>query len=359
MSHVKLVQQQVEGGRQARHRAAGEMGGTLALRRAWFRIGLLAAGHTLADGYCVIVVPLLAYVATRLGISKEWAGGLYIAVATGASVSQIGWGYLCDRFGGRWILVLAPLVAGTVLTIGYSNNYWLIVAVILVAGTGTAAYHPVAGALAGQLMPSRRAVGVAWFLAAGMIGVALFPVAATQIVARWDLRNIWPLILPAPVLSFLLWRTFRDHNFSPHCSRRQQFTLREAFAGRVQPILLLFATAMFRAFPICAYQVTVPFMVQQQFGNVRMSGYILSLFSAGLGLGGIVGSSLERRFDQRRLLVVSLLACIPAVLAFSFASRYWLLPAAGLAGSLLGSTVPVAIAMGQQLSPRARRSSRR
>jgi len=318
----------------------------------WAKVGLLSAGHVLADGYCMIVTPLLAYMAIRLGVSKQEASNLFTAVALGASISQIGWGYLCDRFNGRWILILSPTVASVVVAIGWTNHYWVIMGLILLAGAGTAAFHPVSGVLAGRLVEPHGAVGLSVFLGAGMIGVGAFPVIVTQLVAVTDLANIWPLALPGPVLSVLFWRAFGREMVATDRGPAGRFSLMEAFRGRRRSVVLLFLTAMTRAFPISAYQVAMSFMVAERFGRIEMSGYILGLFSGALGVGGVIGSVLSSRLDERKLLIGSLAAGVPAAFVFSFAPGYWVLAGAGLAGAVMGSTVPLAISMGQRLVPR-------
>jgi len=334
--------------------AAGDSlsGSTARPAEQWPKVALLAGGHMLVDGYCSIVTPLLAYMGLRLGISDAWAAGFFAAMAIGASFSQVFWGYLCDRFGGRWALVFSPMVAGMVVGIGWTNTYWLIVLLILLAGAGTGAYHPVCGALAGTFAEPRRALGVALFVAAGMAGVALAPIAITQLVSRTDLANIWPLFLPAPLLSLTLWLAFRGVSLSTGPHEQQRFSLRVAFGKQTKSVLLLFVTAVMRAFPISAYHVAVPFMVAQRFDDIRATGYILACFTAGVGIGGVVGSSLAGKFNERKLLIGSMMVCWPVLLIFSFTEGWWLLPAAGAAGLTLGSTVPLAISMGQRLAPR-------
>lgn len=332
---------------------------SLPLRQSaqWMPLGFLALGHFLADGYCTIIVPLLAYMGDRLGISYARSSLFFAAAAIGASFSQPLWGYLSDRFGGRWLLIGSLMIASMIVGIGMTTNYWLILLLILISSAGTGAYHPVSGALAGKLAEPYRAIGVSLFIAAGMAGVATFPVIVTQIVARSDLIDIWPIMLPAPILSLLLWLSFRGKTVAAHdnvqAHTSSSFSLRAAFGDQTRPIILLFITALMRSVPLAAYQVAVPFMVKQRFANdITISGYILALFTLGLGAGGIVGSILAHRIDERKLLIWSMLLCGPALMCFSFAGGYKVLPAAALAGAALGSTLPLAISMGQRLAPR-------
>ncbi len=319
--------------------------------KQWLQVALLSLAHVFADGYCMLVAPLLAYLTVYLDISEEKSGALFSAAAFGASMSQIGWGYLCDRYGGRWVLIFSPLVASVVGALAWTGNYWVVMAMVLGGALGTGAFHPVAGALSGRLVPKHNHLCVSLFIGAGMMGVGIWPVLVTQIVDRVGVPWLWTLMLPAPVLSMLIWYGFRNTDLTRQTSGKR-FSLREALSGHTRTVTLLFATAFFRVFPICAYHVAVPFMVKERFDDVKVTGYIIGLFCVGLAVGGVIGSSLARRFSERTLLIASLLAGIPAAMVFSFAPKGYLMPAAFVAGSVLGSTVPLAVSMGQKLVPR-------
>ena len=113
---------------------------TLGLDRT---ILLMAATHFAVDGYSNIYAPLLPLLIPRLDLSLAAAGTLTMCFQIAASVSQLGFGHVADRWRPRVLLVAGPIVCITVLSaIGLATS-------ALTLGVG-----PVAGGLGGAAFPS-------------------------------------------------------------------------------------------------------------------------------------------------------------------------------------------------------------
>src|SRR6186997_890578 len=77
---------------------------------------LMCAAHLMVDGYGNIYAPLLPVLIPRLGLTLAAAGTLTMLFQIAASVAQVGFGHLADRWRPRTLIRIGPVVAVAVLS---------------------------------------------------------------------------------------------------------------------------------------------------------------------------------------------------------------------------------------------------
>jgi MFS transporter, FSR family, fosmidomycin resistance protein len=93
-----------------------------------------------------------------------------------ASVAQVGFGYLADRWRPRLLLVAGPVVAVTGLSlVGLATSPAMLAAILIAGGLGGAAFHPPAAALAHRLGGERRGLAMSVYISGGTLGFSLGP----------------------------------------------------------------------------------------------------------------------------------------------------------------------------------------
>ena len=70
----------------------------------------------MVDGYGNIFAPLLPLLIPRLDLSLAAAGTLTMLFQLSASVAQVGFGHLADRWRPRLLLMVGPVLAVVVLS---------------------------------------------------------------------------------------------------------------------------------------------------------------------------------------------------------------------------------------------------
>src|ERR671921_3028026 len=78
---------------------------------------LMASAHMMVDGYGNILAPLLPLLIPRLGLSLAGAGTMTMLFQLSASVAQVGFGHLADRWRPRTLITIGPVVAVAVLSL--------------------------------------------------------------------------------------------------------------------------------------------------------------------------------------------------------------------------------------------------
>ena len=71
----------------------------------------MACAHMMVDGYGNILAPLLPLLITRLDLSLAAAGMMTMLFQLSASVAQVGFGHLADRWSPRLLVMAGPVVS--------------------------------------------------------------------------------------------------------------------------------------------------------------------------------------------------------------------------------------------------------
>src|SRR3954464_7505603 len=116
----------------------------------------MASAHFMVDGYGNVSAPLLPLLIPKLHLSLAAAGTLTMLYQMAASVAQIGFGHVADRWRPRLLVMVGPIISVLVLSlIGAAPTVPILATILVVGGLGAAAFHPPAAALAHRLGGTR------------------------------------------------------------------------------------------------------------------------------------------------------------------------------------------------------------
>jgi len=152
------------------------------------RLALVTLGHFLNDSYGSFFTPILPLLIERLSLSLTAASGLASIPSLTAAIFQPLYGMASDRIRGRLFILLGPFLSVICMgLIGVVPNAWLLGLLLLLAGLGSAAFHPQAVAAAGTVSGTRKGLGISVFTFGGSLGFAVGPLAIIGAVRFWGL----------------------------------------------------------------------------------------------------------------------------------------------------------------------------
>src|SRR5437763_1125067 len=142
----------------------------------------LTLGHFTIDLYSGALPVVLLYLTTNLGLSLGEVGLLSALYSLCSSLSQPIFGYLSDRYGGRWLaaggLVWMSIFQGMV---GFVPDFTTLLIILPLAGFGSAAFHPPSASSANKTSGDKKSAGMAIFLLGGNGGFAVGPLVAAMV----------------------------------------------------------------------------------------------------------------------------------------------------------------------------------
>lgn len=277
------------------------------------RISLLIVSHVANDSYFGFLPPLLPLIVQRMDLPLSLAGLLATTLSVTGAVGQPLFGYFADRIRKGWLLALGPLGGALLAFMLYMPNFWLLMLLMLVAGSGSACFHPVASVIAGQSSGARKGFGMSLYVAGGRLGVGLGAGMATFIVTRWGVDAIpyaslvgivvgVPLLFVAPPIR----ETRRGASQSfVQTMRMLRFVFR--------PLFLLWLVNLCRTTVTMTVQVFLPIYIIAKGGSLGAGGAAITLFLFAAAVGGIYGGHLSDVFGRRVVTICAICLGTPAL----------------------------------------------
>ena len=317
----------------------------------------LASGHAVAD-LCQGAVPaLIPFLIAERGYSYSAVGALLLFVTVGSSIIQPAFGALSDRLSMAWLMPVGVALAA--LGVGFAGvapNFALTALSVGIGGLGVAAFHPEGARYANYASGTRRGTGMSFFSVGGNAGFALGPILITPAVLVFGLSGtllvaILPLtiaILLAIELPDLKRRTATASAESAARARNADRSEDDVGAfGRLTAVISVRSGIYF------GLQSFAPIWFIHEYGasEATANAFLAAMLVAG-ALGTLVGGQLVDRIGRRSVLVGSIVAQIPLLLAFMLA------PSEIVAGVLLAAigfvtvmSFSVSVVMGQEYLP--------
>ena len=131
-------------------------------------------------------------------------------------------------------------------------------------------------------------------------------------------------------------------------------SLKEALGGAWKSIAMLWLVMVLRAFVSQVFVTFFPLLYAREGYSLVSIGVVTALFTLAGALSGLVAGSLADRTRYRPIFIVSHLLTAPALLLSLYLRDGWVYPCSFLSGFFSMATLPLGVALGQQLAPRGR-----
>jgi MFS family permease len=153
-------------------------------------IAAVSSAHFVQHFQSLVLPPLFPFLKTQLGIGFVELGFALTVANIVSVVAQLPVGFLVDRVGSRWMLVLGLLVStAAFIGLGLSPTYPHLLLAMAAVGLSSSVFHPADYAILSALIPSAR-VGRAFSVHtfSGFVGNAVAPVTLLPIAAAFGLN---------------------------------------------------------------------------------------------------------------------------------------------------------------------------
>jgi FSR family fosmidomycin resistance protein-like MFS transporter len=309
---------------------------------------LLAATHFMVDGYGNIYAPLLPLLIPRHGMDLKTAGTLAMLFQIAASVSQLAFGQVADRWRPRLLLRAGPTIAVLVLSlIGLAGSVPVLALVLVAGGLGCAMFHPPGAALTHRLGGDRPGLAMSVYITGGSLGFALGPLLFAPFAGRYGIE--WSPLLAVPGLIVAAIAASHVPHFEPAAQTGDAgFRALKPYA---KPLACLYFIVVLRTLTSLAFATFVPVMLTRRGIGIGAAGAQVALYLFASGLGGFLGGPAADRWGARRVIVLSLLASTPFLAVAPLLNGWAFAATLAVGGFFLQSTLPVNVTFGQSLAP--------
>ena len=318
---------------------------------------VLTLAHGLVDTFAAFVQPLWPDLQRGLALNESAIGWAYVLWGLATSVSQLVFGYWGDRDRGHWMLWAGPAVGVVCLSaVGLAPSFAGLCVLLLVGGLGIAAFHPEAAALAGSCAPNDRSRAMSVFAVGGYLGQAAGPIYSGVVTTNFGLQAlVWSMAWGFPLLALLVVRLDLPRRLAPPRDRAETITLGALVHGKRRTVAMLLAIGMLRVLPAMGVPLALAYTLKARGDSNELIGVIQAVFLGAIGAGNLGCGLFIGRGIERRVLWLLPLAVSPVLWALPMAGPLALPACVGVAGLLLGSTMPILVSYGQQLLPDGQR----
>jgi len=320
-------------------------------------IGFLVAAHAFNDMNQSIVPAILPFLIAQRHLSYAAAASLVLSLTIASSVIQPLFGFITDKRSIPWLIPAALLcgMSGTVL-LGFAPTYMLLLVATLVAGIGSAAFHPEAARAANMLSGSKRSTGMGFFGLGGNIGFAAGPILVTPAILVMGLHGTGLIMIPG-VLYALFFAFVEMRRFASLREAPKKFASSSERGDRWGAFALLTTTIVMRSVVFFGILTFTPLFCIAVLGATKaQANAVLAMTLIAAATGVITGGRLGDRVDRRRLIMISMaaaatLAAIIGLVAGAGASLVEVALLFIVLGFLMQLSQSVTIVLGQDYLP--------
>jgi FSR family fosmidomycin resistance protein-like MFS transporter len=268
----------------------------------------------------------------------------------GPSLLQPFIGHLADRVSLRYLVILAPGVTATAMSLlGVAPAYLALALLLVVAGLSSATLHAVAPVMAGRLSGKHLGRGMGFWMVGGELGRTLGPIViAVYFALKGDSLASTPVLMGGGWLaSALLYLWLKDvpgrlPNTKEGLPWRQALRIMGPF------LIPLVGIIVARSFMSAALTTYLPIFLTEEGAELSFASISLSVLEAAGVVGALFGGSVSDRLGRRMVLTISLSATPVLMIAFLAVESWGRFPFLLLLGFTALSVTPVMMALVQE-----------
>ncbi len=318
--------------------------------KPWKRTTPLFLGHLVNDGYGCFFAPLLPLLIDRLDLSLTMAGLLGTIRIVMNSLTQPALGHLIDRTKPQLWVVVGPILTICAMGfIGSVGSFYQLLWVLIVAGIGTALFHPAAASLVAASGRKKRELVMAFFSSGGTVGGAIAPLVIVAYVSAFGMARTPWLILPAFVALAWISVTLVRRRFSYAMQTEGHRSTRQLVLPPM--LVLLWFVIVTKSLAETAFSNFLAVMITARGASTFAGGAGISVFLLAGAVGGFLGGSLASRLGAKWVLFMSATLAAPFYLLFLYGPTSLSLVFLAAAGLFTFSSIPVGVVAAQELLP--------
>jgi FSR family fosmidomycin resistance protein-like MFS transporter len=263
-------------------------------------------------------------------------------------------GHLADRVSLRYLVILAPGVTATAMSLlGVAPGYAALAVLLMVAGLSSATLHAVAPVMSGRLSGRNLGRGMGFWMVGGEVGRTIGPLVIVVALQVLGLASMPWLMVGGWAASVILYVRLRDvSGRPPHAGGGLPW--RQALRAMGPFLVPLVGIVVVRSFMVTALTTYLPIFLTDEGAPLWFAGISLSVLEVAGVAGALLGGSLSDRLGRRMVLLVSLIATPVFMLVFVAATGWMRFPLLLCLGFTALSMTPVIMALVQESFPRNR-----
>ncbi len=285
-------------------------------------VATISGAHLAHDSYFAYLPTILPLLIQNLALNTTQAG-LLSAVSQIPSVFQPLIGYLADRKNLKMVVVLAPALAGILVTlVGVVPSFGMAAILLLLAGFSTAGFHAIAPSMVSARAGKRLGRGMGFFMVGGELGYGIGPLIVVATVTYFGLRNLPWLMTLGILFSVILFYRTRNITTKREAQKEAAMPVRKALVqmkGLLLPIMAIVFITGFLAANLVNYLAV---FLSQEGLPYWLAGSSLAIVEVAAALGVFLMGLVSDRLGHRNIVLIGTVTSAIFALIFLFTTGW-------------------------------------
>lgn len=289
----------------------------------------------------------------EMGLSYFLAGLIVTAFNIVSSITQPLVGIYGDRTGkyADVAICVALTAVGISLSV-LSNNYFIILFLVMGAAIGTALFHPAGFDIVYRISPpAKRGLYNSIFITSGSLSYALGPFIAGVLIAFAGLPSVAWMIFPGLIGAAFVFRLNRRAKHEPDYTPKKVTVKNEKGNSFAAALVIVVCSLRAMAYiGLITYLPTLLILGDASVSTLTASAIVTIMLLAGV-VGQMAGGSLSDKFGRKEMLFVGFILAVPSYILI-FTTTGFLMFAGIMLFSFFASFCYVtSVTMSQELLP--------
>ncbi|MBW1689988.1 MAG: MFS transporter [Deltaproteobacteria bacterium] len=311
--------------------------------------------HFTGDFYNAFINPLLPVFVDKFTLTLTQVGLITGTSRFFAFIVQPTVGYLADRYRTRFFILGGPLLAIVFISlVGIAPGFLVLLSFIAIGSIGSAMFHPSVAGMVSTYAGRHLGFSMSIFNMGGTLAFGIGPLFITSIVGMYGLGATPYTMILGLMLMVLLFRIIpspqgeglRDLGFIR--------SLKEILGGVWKSIALIWVVMVLRAYVGVSFRTFIPVLYAQKGYSLVAIGTVVSLLSVSGAFSGLLAGHLADRIGYKPVFYSAHALSMPSLIVLLYAPGSWVYASAAIAGLFIMATLPLGVAMAQELAPRGR-----
>jgi len=311
--------------------------------------------HFTGDFYISFVSPLLPVFVEKFSLTLTQVGLMVGISRFLAFVVQPPVGYLADHYRTRFFVLAGPLLTIVFIPlVGIAPAFLSLILFISLGSIGSSMFHPTVAGMVSSYAGRHFGFSMSIFNMGGTLAFAVGPLFITYCVSSYGLQTApYTMIFGLAVMALLFkiiplpqGEGLKSLGFAGSLS---------AVLGPVwKSIMLIWIVMVLRTFVAQSFMTFIPVLYAKEGYSLVSIGTMVSLFTVAGAMSGLIAGHLSDKIGYKPIFYCAFGLTTPSLYLLLYLSGTWIYFGIFWAGFFAMATLPLGVAMAQELAPRGR-----
>lgn len=311
--------------------------------------------HFTGDFYSSFITPLFPVFIEHFSLTLTQVGLIAGISRLLAFVVQPSVGYLAEQYRTRLFILGGPLLAIVFIPlVGIAPCFLVLLLFISLGSIGSSMFHPTTAGMVSSYSGQHFGLSLSIFSMGGTIAFAIGPLFITYLVSFYGLVASPFTMIFGLALMVLLLRIVPLPQGQGLESRGFINGIKEILGTVWRSIMLMVVVMVLRAFVAQSFLIFIPVLYTREGYSLISIGTMVSLFTVAGTISGLIAGHLSDRIGYKPIFYLAHSLTTPSLYLLLYLPGNWVYFSVSLAGFFAMATLPLGVAMAQEMAPKGR-----